>query len=114
MYGIPQPWKRSCSDSCINCPQFGVTFTGITPSKNYIMYSLSFLFISIVVLGDLILCTLVSSYLHFLMILLFLISKFLRVLNVVFFFWVIPRHLNFMFRRFGTLCLFHLHRQVDV
>jgi len=25
-------------------------------------------------------------------------------------FWVIPRRLNFMCRRFGTLCLFHLHR----
>ena len=25
-------------------------------------------------------------------------------------FWVIPRRLNFMFRRFGTLCLFRLHR----
>ena len=30
------------------------------------------------------------------------------------FFWVIPRRLNFICRRFGTLCLFHLHRQVDV
>ena len=29
------------------------------------------------------------------------------------FFWVIPRRLNFIFRRFGTLCLFHLHRQVE-
>jgi hypothetical protein len=29
-------------------------------------------------------------------------------------FWVIPRHLEFKCRRFGTLCLFHLHRQVDV
>jgi hypothetical protein len=28
------------------------------------------------------------------------------------FFWVIPRRLNFMCRRFGTLCLFHLPRQV--
>jgi hypothetical protein len=28
------------------------------------------------------------------------------------FFWVIPRHLNFICRRFGTLCVFHLHRQV--
>ena len=27
-------------------------------------------------------------------------------------FWVIPRRLNFKCRRFGTLCLFHLHRQV--
>jgi hypothetical protein len=22
------------------------------------------------------------------------------------FFWVIPQHLNFMYRRFGTLCMF--------
>jgi len=28
------------------------------------------------------------------------------------FFWVISRRLNFIYRRFGTLCLFHLHRQV--
>ena len=28
------------------------------------------------------------------------------------FFWVIPRCLKYMCRRFGTLCLFHLHRQV--
>jgi len=28
------------------------------------------------------------------------------------FFWVIPRCLKFICRRFGTLCLFHLHRQV--
>ena len=27
------------------------------------------------------------------------------------FFWVIPRRLNFIFQRFGTLCLFHLHRR---
>jgi hypothetical protein len=25
------------------------------------------------------------------------------------FFWIIPRRLNFICRRFGTLCLFHLH-----
>ena len=30
------------------------------------------------------------------------------------FFWVIPRRLNFVFRRFETLCLSHLHRQVVV
>jgi len=30
------------------------------------------------------------------------------------FFWVIPRRLEFIRRRFGTLCLFHLHRQVDL
>jgi hypothetical protein len=28
------------------------------------------------------------------------------------FFWVIPRRLNFICRRLGTLCLFHLPRQV--
>ena len=28
------------------------------------------------------------------------------------FFWVISQRLNFICRRFGTLCLFHLHRQV--
>jgi len=28
------------------------------------------------------------------------------------FFWVIPRRLKFICRRFETLCLFHLHRQV--
>ena len=26
------------------------------------------------------------------------------------FFWVVPRRLNYMCRRFGTLYLFHLHR----
>ena len=30
------------------------------------------------------------------------------------FFWVIPRRLNFIYRRFGTNCLSHLHRQVGV
>ena len=30
------------------------------------------------------------------------------------FFWVIPRRLNFIYRRFGTLCLFHLHRRVGM
>ena len=28
------------------------------------------------------------------------------------FFWVIPQRLKIICRRFGTLCLFHLHRQV--
>jgi hypothetical protein len=30
------------------------------------------------------------------------------------FFWVIPRCLRFIIQRFGTLCLFHLHRQVGM
>jgi len=30
------------------------------------------------------------------------------------FFWVIPRRLEFICRRFGTPCLFYLHRQVGV
>jgi len=30
------------------------------------------------------------------------------------FFRVIPRRLNFICRRFGTLCLFHLHRRTGV
>ena len=29
------------------------------------------------------------------------------------FFWFITRRLEFICRRFGTLCLVHLHRQVD-
>jgi len=29
------------------------------------------------------------------------------------FFWVIPRRLNFICRRFRTLCLFHLYRLVE-
>jgi hypothetical protein len=29
------------------------------------------------------------------------------------FFWVIPRRLNFICQRFGTLCLFHLHRRLQ-
>ena len=30
------------------------------------------------------------------------------------FFWVIPRRLNFIHRRFGTSCLFHLHRRIGM
>ena len=30
------------------------------------------------------------------------------------FFWVITRRLEFKCRRFGTICLLHLHRQIDV
>jgi hypothetical protein len=29
-------------------------------------------------------------------------------------FWVVPRRVVFNSRRFGTLCLFHLHRRVDM
>ena len=37
-------------------------------------------------------------------------SNFRNVLNVVWFVWLIHRHLNFISGRFGTLRLFHLHR----
>jgi len=30
------------------------------------------------------------------------------------FFWVIPQRLDFICRRFGTLCLFHLHRRIGM
>jgi len=40
----------------------------------------------------------------------FLISNFRRVLNVLCFFWVIPRLLNFIYRRFGTLCSIFIAR----
>ena len=43
-----------------------------------------------------------------------LISNFRHVYMLYVFFWVIPRRLNFICRRFGTLCLLHLHRQVGV
>ena len=39
-------------------------------------------------------------------------SKVLFILYA--FFWVITRRLEFICRRFGTLCLFHLHRQVGL
>jgi hypothetical protein len=42
----------------------------------------------------------------------FLISNFRLFWMLYAFFWVVPRRLNFIFRRFGTPCLFHLHRQV--
>jgi len=44
----------------------------------------------------------------------FLISNFCRVLKAVCLFWAIPWRLNFICRRFETLCLFHLHRQVGM
>jgi len=43
-----------------------------------------------------------------------MISTFTAFWMLYTFFWVIPRHLNFICQRFGTLCLFHLHRQVGV
>jgi len=36
------------------------------------------------------------------------------LLSLYAFFWVISRRLNFICRRFGTLCLFHLHRQIGI
>ena len=30
------------------------------------------------------------------------------------FFWVIPLRLNFICRRFGTLCLFHFQRRIPI
>jgi hypothetical protein len=40
-------------------------------------------------------------------------STFLTMDTMLYvFFWVIPRRLNFICQRFGTLCLFHPHRQV--
>jgi hypothetical protein len=36
-------------------------------------------------------------------------EKFGKFSKLYSFFWVVSRRLNFMYRRFGTLCLFHLH-----
>ena len=44
----------------------------------------------------------------------FLFQTFAVFWMLYVFFWVIPRCLNFICQRFGTLCLFHLHRQVRV
>jgi hypothetical protein len=39
----------------------------------------------------------------------------LQIIFVLYaFFWVIPRRLKFICRRFGTLRLFHLHMQVGL
>ena len=43
-----------------------------------------------------------------------MISNFRHVLNVVCFLLGNSRRLNFICRRFGTLCLFHLYSQVSV
>jgi hypothetical protein len=42
----------------------------------------------------------------------FLLQTFAVFCMLYVFFWVISRHQNFMCWRFGTVCLFHLHRQV--
>jgi len=45
----------------------------------------------------------------------FYIHQYISISSLVMlyvFFWVTPRRPNFICRRFGTLCLFHLHRQV--
>ena len=60
-------------------------------------------------------CTVLCLFIvHFVHILLYTQSK--RNISVLLyvFFWVIPRRLNSICQRFGTLCLFHLHRQVGV
>ena len=44
----------------------------------------------------------------------FLFQAFAVFCMLYAFFWIITRRLEFICRRFGTLCLFHLHRQVDV
>jgi len=44
---------------------------------------------------------------------LFLISNLRRVVNIVFFLFGDSPSLNFMCRRFRTLCLFHLHRSFE-
>jgi hypothetical protein len=41
----------------------------------------------------------------------FLFQTFAVFCMLYVFFWVIPRSPNFISRRFGTLYLFHLHRQ---
>jgi hypothetical protein len=45
---------------------------------------------------------------------LFLFQTFLLFWMLYAFFWVIPRRLNFIYRRFRTLRLFHLHRRIGV
>jgi hypothetical protein len=40
------------------------------------------------------------------------ISNFRRVWMLYVLFWAIQRRLKFICQRFGTLCLFHLHRRV--
>ena len=39
---------------------------------------------------------------------------YINIYKLYAFFWVIPRRLNFICRRFGILCIFHLHRQVGM
>jgi len=42
----------------------------------------------------------------------YMLQSQVKISALYVFFWVIPRRLNFICRRFGTHCLFHLHRQV--
>jgi len=39
----------------------------------------------------------------------FQIFGLVNICTLFSFYWVTPRRLNFMCRRFGTLCMFHLH-----
>jgi hypothetical protein len=60
------------------------------------------------------------SYIHFINVhymlqpILVTITWKIKVIMLYVFFWVIPWRLNFICRCFGTLRLFHLHRQIDV
>ena len=45
---------------------------------------------------------------------LFLFQTFAMFWMLYALFWAITRCLNFIYRRFGTLCLFHLHRRIGV
>jgi len=67
--------------------------------------------------------SLLFSYIYLLFFFLFLFSSFSSLLykyldkhesTLYAFFWVIPLRLNFICRRFGTLCLFHRHRRVGM
>ena len=70
--------------------------------KQIVLYVLNFLFLAVILS-----CTVVYMVAEKLKGLLDRSMKFSYV-----FFWVVPRRLNYICRRFGTLYLFHLHRQV--
>jgi hypothetical protein len=42
------------------------------------------------------------------------VCRYEDIFCLVSFFWVTPRRLNFIYRCFGTLCLFHLHRSCNL